>query len=100
MIIRRDMAIRLPRNPSGTGWPTCFKCYQPVEEYGVIDEPTPNEKVIRARCSHKTNKIDSEEKRITVRGRWSLDKQLNEISKLVFFVPNVAIPEGGIAAAV
>lgn len=87
----RDNVIRLPRNPSGTTFPTCCKCWQPVEEYRIVDEGR-DFAVYEAACSHKTSHVDREQKRVTMRRYWGNDRRINEAAKLVFFVPANAEP--------
>ncbi len=90
--MKSDNLIRLPRNPSGTQWPTCFRCWQPVELYSIVDEGD-NHQTIQAGCSHKQSRVEYDTKRITMRRRWSHNKKANELAKVVFFTPSSHTPE-------
>lgn len=87
----RDNVIRLPRNPSGTGFPTCHVCWQPVEAYELVDEGIDFQD-LRASCSHKTSTVHQETKRVTMHWYWTNNRRNTEASKLVFFVPSAAEP--------
>lgn len=88
---QKDNIIRLPFTPSSTGWPVCYKCWQPVEAYELADEGL-NWEALRAQCSHGGNSVETETKRITMRRRWTEAKKQLERSRLVFFVPNAGVP--------
>jgi len=85
--LRKDDVVVDTRNRSGTGFPTCCRCWQPVHGYGIEDE---------RRQSNGTREIDvyaschgqREVKTLTVAAGQTKDQFLKGLALLVFFAPS------------
>lgn len=94
----RDNVIALPRNPSGTGWPSCAKCWQPVEGYGIDDEKKlpdgRREIAVYAECRHgvRTSTPFREVKVLTTFPGQTKEGFLTQMALLVFFAPRAGEP--------
>jgi hypothetical protein len=92
----RDNVIALPRSPSGTGFPSCAKCWQPVEGYGIDDEKKlpdgRREIAVYAECRHGKTRSERETKVLTTFPGQTKEGFLTQMALLVFFAPRAGEP--------